>query len=327
MYMRQLFFDEVQKNEVLKREFKVYRPPLEFLVETEAAKNFLFSTREDIVLFDVSNVSDMLANHIENTGRIPKRREVISSIPNIAPPFPRMWLEFTYTKKHEKDKSLFTSNQMKGRLPKNVFDALISQIEKVPDGLIFTIREGVYLESQRTTGGWNICGAGFSDFNGNFVPYGFSVSAALDGSPPSDGGFSAFSFKQVDDSFYGHITSSVYTFLYSIALMHCKNIITEEVGGKSETIKNRRHRNKGTRHHVLKIIPMKKVKAYQEKGASSLSKGDMSLHIRRGHFKTYSPEAPLFGVHSSTYWWESHTAGKAEVGTVTKDYQINPPGE
>ncbi|MBN8658247.1 MAG: hypothetical protein J0M11_21110 [Anaerolineae bacterium] len=326
--MRQLFFDEVQKNEILKREFKESRFPLEYLIELEVGKNLFFSTPEDIVRFDVSNVSDMVSNHVEKTRRIPKKREVINSIPNIAPPFPRMWLEFSYTKKHEKDSSLFMSNQMKRRLPKNVFDALISQVEKVPNGLIFAVREGVYLESQRTTRGWNICGVGFSDVDGNLIPYGFSLSAALDGSPPSDGGFSAFSFKQpVDDSFYAHISSSVYTFFYAIALAHCKNIITEEVGGKSETIKNRRHRNKGTRHHVLKIIPMKKVKAYQEKGASSLSKGDTSLHIRRGHFKTYSPEAPLFGVHSGTYWWEAHTAGKAEVGTVTKDYQVNTPGE
>jgi hypothetical protein len=110
--------------------------------------------------------------------------------------------------------------------------------------------------------------------------------------------------------------------LFSIGLLHCKNIVLEEYGGKNPNIKNRRHRSKGTQHHVLKVLPAREIKktVYEQAGKSS----PQSLHFIRGHFKEYTTEKPLFGKYTGIYWWEAHVAGKAEIGKVTKDYQVFP---
>jgi hypothetical protein len=47
-----------------------------------------------------------------------------------------------------------------------------------------------------------------------------------------------------------------------------------------------------------------------------------ALHICRGHFKTFTEDAPLFGKRVGTYWWASQVRGKAEEGVVEKDYRV-----
>jgi hypothetical protein len=323
--MRPLFFDELQKSEDLKKMAHTPLTVTDINFPSQKTLKSFFCDRKEIMLFDISNAVKVVERHIEN------KRAKFEEIPNIAPPFPKMWFEcladFSITE-NEYAKGL-KGLRKKGLLP----DGLR---EKLPaTEASFKYKLGMYITSVDLDSSWLLNCLGFIDFlderrwmffcqikvlsNGSLQEnFNLRVVSHFTSDKPvdvTDNALTLFSFHEI------------YKVFYAISLMHCKNIIIDEIGGKSTRIRNRRHRNKGTRHHVLKIIPMKKVKAYQEKGASTLSKGDVSLHIRRGHFKTYSPEAPLFGVHSGTYWWEAHTAGKAEVGTVTKDYQVNTPGE
>jgi hypothetical protein len=48
------------------------------------------------------------------------------------------------------------------------------------------------------------------------------------------------------------------------------------------------------------------------------------LHLVRGHFATYTDEAPLFGKRTGTYWRPAHTRGNPEKGLSTKDYCVKP---
>jgi hypothetical protein len=48
------------------------------------------------------------------------------------------------------------------------------------------------------------------------------------------------------------------------------------------------------------------------------------MHFRRGHFKEYTSEKPLFGKYTGAFWWEAHVAGSADIGEVRKDYRILP---
>jgi hypothetical protein len=110
--------------------------------------------------------------------------------------------------------------------------------------------------------------------------------------------------------------------MFAISLLHCKNIAQIEKGGKRPEIKNRRHRNKGTVHYVLDVVPARNVRRTEY---DQPAKGvPQRLHFRRGHFKEYTAERPLFGKYTGTFWWEAHVAGSAEIGEVKKDYRILP---
>ena len=49
---------------------------------------------------------------------------------------------------------------------------------------------------------------------------------------------------------------------------------------------------------------------------------EQPLHKVRGHFKTYTAEAPLLGRHTGTYWWGHQVRGSREHGEVVSDYRL-----
>jgi hypothetical protein len=108
---------------------------------------------------------------------------------------------------------------------------------------------------------------------------------------------------------------------YALALLNAKNV--EMVDSEKGKRGKRRGRHKGDRHYTLRI------RLGGRKSASdSQSTGDKNaFHFARGHFKTYTEDAPLLGKHVGTYWWEAHTRGSKVKGTITKDYEVHPPIE
>jgi hypothetical protein len=52
-----------------------------------------------------------------------------------------------------------------------------------------------------------------------------------------------------------------------------------------------------------------------------------ALHICRGHFKSYTEDAPLFGKHTGTYWWADRVRGDRSRGRVEKDYAVKLDAE
>jgi hypothetical protein len=47
-----------------------------------------------------------------------------------------------------------------------------------------------------------------------------------------------------------------------------------------------------------------------------------AVHRVRGHFKTYTADAPLMGRHVGTYWWGWNIRGSVESGVVESDYTL-----
>jgi hypothetical protein len=108
----------------------------------------------------------------------------------------------------------------------------------------------------------------------------------------------------------------------AISFMHCKNVDVRPVD-PPERLSRRHERKHGhplTRYHVLDIQPMRRI--LDTEGEAQTQGLGHALHICRGHFKTFTAEAPLFGKRVGTYWWEAQVRGKAEEGVVGKDYRV-----
>lgn len=109
---------------------------------------------------------------------------------------------------------------------------------------------------------------------------------------------------------------------FAISLMHAKNVTL--VDAAIPRHERRRAARKGLpliQYKTLVIEPFKK-QVRNEAAASGESEIHRALHICRGHFATYTEDAPLFGKYTGTYWRPMHVRGRADVGIVHKDYKI-----
>jgi hypothetical protein len=117
--------------------------------------------------------------------------------------------------------------------------------------------------------------------------------------------------------------------LFALSLMHCRNveIRTVEPDPEASRAHRRRHRHRLVRYQVLDIEPMRGIldrAGAADPGASGLRR---ALTICRGHFKTFTPDAPLFGRHACQYWWAPHVRGNPDAGIVVNDYRVHAPGQ
>ncbi|HET6241541.1 MAG TPA: hypothetical protein VFD99_06080 [Arthrobacter sp.] len=58
--------------------------------------------------------------------------------------------------------------------------------------------------------------------------------------------------------------------------------------------------------------------------AGGESAGDATgrRHLARGHFKTFTEDAPLLGKHVGTYWWGWQVRGQGDAGIIEKTYTL-----
>lgn len=120
---------------------------------------------------------------------------------------------------------------------------------------------------------------------------------------------------------------AIYPMLLAVCFMHCKNveliprplIIPKPAKGRKQ------NRGPVDKFHVLKIDPVKKV--LDGEGQAGTKGLKHALHICRGHFKNYKEGRGLFGKYQGLYWWEAHVRGDLALGTVTKDYDVQSPGD
>lgn len=119
------------------------------------------------------------------------------------------------------------------------------------------------------------------------------------------------------------LTTFLHTTLFSLDFMNCKNVVEQVVKPSRQVRRQADRKGKPIREHrVLVVDPSKTSKRYQFSGnGTSLPK---SLHLRKGHFKTFTEKAPLFGKWVGRYWWEGLALGSEEEGEVIKDYELMP---
>jgi len=127
--------------------------------------------------------------------------------------------------------------------------------------------------------------------------------------------------RTLDDTL-GDFTSAMGVACMTLALLHCKNVRTEERVPDPGLQKHRMVLGKppAVTYRTLVIDPMRAAGAAGAAGA-----GDSparAYHLVRGHFAVYSAERPLFGKHAGTFFVPAHVRGSAEAGIVLKDYAL-----
>lgn len=123
------------------------------------------------------------------------------------------------------------------------------------------------------------------------------------------------------------VAQLMFPVLLSISFMHCKNVEVRPVV-PPEKLSHKHRKAYGhelVRYHVLDVQPIRRILDRYKKGTRDDLRN--ALHICRGHFKTFTPDAPLLGRHVGTYWWGPQVRGSQERGTLLKDYRVNAPRE
>jgi hypothetical protein len=107
----------------------------------------------------------------------------------------------------------------------------------------------------------------------------------------------------------------------AIIMLNCKNVrLIDEPRASYKRMMNKHKKKKKVIYKILHIHPIRiKNIAERESYESGLKR---SLHICRGHLRTYTEEKPLFGKVIGTFFIPAHLRGDEKVGTVVKDYQL-----
>lgn len=108
----------------------------------------------------------------------------------------------------------------------------------------------------------------------------------------------------------------------ALNLINCRNVTTPQTGvAFARTGREKRQRVPVTRYHTIQLPGMS-----QRPGKGSrrtrAEEAIMARHRVRGHFKTYTAEAPLMGKHVGTYWWGWQVRGSRKHGEVISDYEF-----
>ena len=111
--------------------------------------------------------------------------------------------------------------------------------------------------------------------------------------------------------------------LTALGLINCRNVKLWD-GGRIRQARSGTEKRRGTPATELRystiILP--------GSGSERVGTGPGShhrasaVHRVRGHFKTYTADAPLMGRHVGTYWWGWNIRGSIESGVVESDYSF-----
>ena len=118
----------------------------------------------------------------------------------------------------------------------------------------------------------------------------------------------------------------VYAALLTVSFMHCKNVdVIEHHPPDGPSRRNLRRNGRAlTTYKILDIEPMRRVLARD--GHAETGGLASAMHICRGHFKTFTADAPLFGRLVGPYWWADHVRGDSAHGFALKDYRVRIQG-
>jgi len=122
-----------------------------------------------------------------------------------------------------------------------------------------------------------------------------------------------------------HLCRRLVPVLFGFALAHAPNVTIWE-DSKAEAVRENRKakgQNPGQTFKCLDIEPFREeVRQESSEGESNIER---ARHKVRGHFKTYTEDAPLFGHTTGNVWCPPHERGTEEAGTVEKEYSVQSP--
>lgn len=105
--------------------------------------------------------------------------------------------------------------------------------------------------------------------------------------------------------------------LFSLALLNVKNVELRPASSR-KTVPHIRGRT-GIRIRTLVITPMRAALRAIAREMAEHPDQRLPLHLCRGHFKTFTEAAPLFGKYTGVYWWDPCWRGNGTMGLVLHD--------
>lgn len=265
----------------------------------------------DAVVFSVDNVAKYYINHAQSV-------DLADFLPTYAPPFEKFWVEYDTGRNlpslagHQRVGILFNGYDHVGA-------DWFNGSESDPDGWRWSLEAFIYIEVDRKVCGPFFCWRIFVAEDGHLIKEHLELPKC-----EMFGDFQDSSWKQLNVTLNWQAREMLRPALLALGFMHCKNVVQESHDPPSKSRKQRREDGspKAT-YRTLDIEAMRRT-LHVDGGVESNGLG-RALHICRGHFKTFSPEAPLMGKGVGTYWWPSHVRGKKERGQIFKDYRVQPP--
>lgn len=107
---------------------------------------------------------------------------------------------------------------------------------------------------------------------------------------------------------------------FSMALMNCRNVSLRERAG------SRTQGPGATGDAFHEVVITGGSTSSNGSGRNAESSRDSRQHLARGHFKTFTEDAPLLGKHVGTYWWGWQVRGQEGPGIIEKTYTLKPAG-
>jgi len=256
--------------------------------------------------------------------------DINKDFPNIAPPFESFWMEAARPSRIVSEEFGITgSDSIPRRWGAHFFAFRNPDTERDPrwewttNAIIWSTWHGVR-EVLGPLGVYGVCVNKrgepvdvWRSSSGRSSPHFTGALLNKDGSPEFMG--------STEDIFTEFLAALMKPLLLAISFMHCKNVARREVTQPAALSKkwNKKHGRPLVRYHVLDIDPMRKV--LRDEGGSETTGLKKALHICRGHFATYTDDAPLFGRITGTFWKPQHVRGSASEGIVVKDYNVKAP--
>ena len=118
------------------------------------------------------------------------------------------------------------------------------------------------------------------------------------------------------------MSSSLRAFLYFLHLLTCKNVVVRDWTPNGRKNNSPKHHRAELDYKVIHITLPKKRILHNGKEMRELPFHERenygSITSRRGHFKTYTEKAPLFGKHVGTYYWPEIIGAKEGINYKVK---------
>jgi hypothetical protein len=133
--------------------------------------------------------------------------------------------------------------------------------------------------------------------------------------------------EQLRQSWGDQCAQLIFPALMALSFMHCKNVSLDPIAPPEKLSRGhlKRYGRPLVSYGELRIDPIRKVLERQREGVGgSLRK---ALHLCRGHFKTFTNDAPLLGRATGTYWWAPHMRGAESAGVALRDYRVEAPSK
>lgn len=129
---------------------------------------------------------------------------------------------------------------------------------------------------------------------------------------------------RINKQLRGEVMTAAFVCAMALQLINCRNVTTAKAGNIAVRRSGREKRQgvQPVAFHTIVLPGMSVERGKVTKQQAAANEAAIRLHRVRGHFKSFTKEAPLLGKHVGKYWWNPAVRGNARHGKVKQDYRI-----